>query len=144
MTIWIPLMLVGSGLFAAGTVIAAARMPLWRRMPIADFKPDFARTIVVADKLQPALLLLALTATVGFSLRVDAMPRAVALISAAGLIVILVASGAVLVPLQRRIIRSDDRAEVSEALRKKWLRGHLGRCALAVSSFMLVVLAASL
>jgi hypothetical protein len=141
---WSIFMLVASGLFAGGTVIAAARMPLWRRMPMADFKPDFARTIVVADKVQPALLLLALASTVGFSLGVDASERAVALISAAGLIVILVASGAVLVPLQRRIIRSDDRTEVMEALRRRWLRGHFGRCALAVSSFMLAVLAATL
>jgi hypothetical protein len=58
--------------------------------------------------------------------------------------VILVASGAVLVPLQRRIIRTDDRIEVVEALRRRWLRGHFGRCALAVSSFMLAILAVSL
>jgi hypothetical protein len=144
MNSWSTFMLVASGLFASGTVIAAIRMPLWRRMPMAEFKPDFARTIVVADKVQPALLLLALASTVGFSLQVDAIARGVALISAGGLIVILVASGTVLVPLQRRIIRTDDRTEVVEALRQRWLRGHFGRCALAVSSFMLAVLAASL
>jgi Domain of unknown function (DUF1772) len=141
MTSWPIFMLVANGLFAGGTVIVAARMPLWRRLPLAEFKPDFARALVVADKFQPALLLLALVSTTIFAFRVDAPASWAAFASAAGLVLILVASGAVLVPLQRRIIGSEDPAEVTRALRIRWLRGHLGRCAIAVVSFAFAIVA---
>jgi hypothetical protein len=144
MTSWSVFMLVASGLFAGGTVIAATRMPSWRRMPVPQFRTDFARVIAVADKVQPALLLLSLSSTVVFALRVEAAARWAALGSAAGLVVILVASGTVLVPLQRRIIGSDDSAEVTRALRIRWLRGHVGRSAAAVLSFSLAIAAGSL
>jgi hypothetical protein len=144
MTSWSVFMLVASGLFAGGTVIAATFMPSWRRMPVPQFRTDFARVIAVADKVQPALLLLALSATVVFAFRVEAAARWAALGSAAGLVVILVASGAVLVPVQRRIIGSDDSAEVTRALRMRWVRGHLGRSAAAILSFSLAIAAGSL
>jgi hypothetical protein len=138
-----PIFMVGcSGLFAAGTVIAAARIPAWRRMSLTDFIPDFARTIVVADKVQPALLLVTLVATVGFALRVEEAARSAAIASAVGLIAILAASAAVLVPLQRRIIGSREPAGIQEALRDKWLRGHLGRSGIAALSFVLAITAA--
>jgi hypothetical protein len=137
-------MLVASGLFAGGTVAAATRMPSWLRMPLAQFRPDFARVIAVADKVQPALLLLALSSTVVFAFRVDAGARWAAFASGAGLVVILAASGAVLIPLQRRIIGCDDPAEVMSALRVRWVRGHLGRSAVAVLSFSLAIVAGSL
>jgi hypothetical protein len=143
MTSWQIFMLVSSGLFAGGTLIAAARIPAWRKMSVADFIPDFARTIVVADKVQPALLLIALVSTVGFALRVEATARATAIASSLGLIAILVASGAVLVPLQRRIIGSQALPDGTEAMRDRWLRGHVGRCVFAIGSFVLAVAAAA-
>jgi Domain of unknown function (DUF1772) len=142
MTSWQIFMLVSSGLFAGGTLIAAARIPAWRKMSVADFIPDFARTIVVADKVQPALLLIALVSTVGFALRVEATARSTAFASSLGLIAILVASGAVLVPLQRRIIGSQALPDGTEGMRDRWLRGHVGRCVIAIVSFVLAVAAA--
>jgi Domain of unknown function (DUF1772) len=140
---WQIFMLVSSGLFAGGTLIAATRIPAWRRMSVADFIPDFARTIVVADKVQPALLLIALVSTVGFALHVEATARSSAMASSLGLIAILVASGAVLVPLQRRIIGSQALPDGTEAMRDRWLRGHVGRCVFAIVSFVLAVVAAA-
>jgi anthrone oxygenase-like protein len=143
MTRWSVFMLVASGLFAGGTVVAATRIPSWLRMPLAQFRPDFARVIAVADKVQPALLLLALSATVVFAFRVEAGARWAASASAAGLVVIMAASGAVLVPMQRRIIGGEDPAEVMSAQRIRWVRGHLGRSAIAVLSFTLAIVAGS-
>jgi hypothetical protein len=137
MTSWQIFMLVSSGLFAGGTLIAAARIPAWRKMSVADFIPDFARTIVVADKVQPALLLIALVSTVSFALRVEATARSTAIASSLGLIAILVVSGAFLVPLQRRIIGSQALRDGTERMRDRWLRGHVGRCLLAIVSFVL-------
>jgi Domain of unknown function (DUF1772) len=144
MTSWSMFMLVASGLFAGGTVIATTFMPSWRRMPAPQFRTDFARVIALADKVQPALLLLALSSTLVFAFQVEAAARWAALGSATGLVVILIASGAVLVPLQRRIIRSDDSAEMTSELRMWWIRGHLGRSAAAVLSFSLAIAAGSL
>jgi Domain of unknown function (DUF1772) len=143
MTSWSVFMLAASGLFAAGTVIAATRMPSWKRMPPALFRPDFARVIAVADKVQPALLLLALSSTVVWAFRIDAGARWAAFASAAVLVVTLAASGAVLVPLQRRIIGCEDSSEVTSMLRARWIRGHLGRSAAAVLSFSLAIVASS-
>ncbi|HEV8564153.1 MAG TPA: hypothetical protein VGR41_04520 [Actinomycetota bacterium] len=55
---------------------------------------------------------------------------------------ILVASAAVLVPLQRRIIASSqEQAALVEEMRRRWFRGHLGRSALGIASFVLVAVA---
>jgi len=54
----------------------------------------------------------------------------------------LIASGAVLVPLQRRMIASsEEQAEAIEAMRQRWFTGHLGRSALSMASFTLAAIA---
>jgi Domain of unknown function (DUF1772) len=113
-------------------------------MMLSAFVPDFARTIAVADRVQPALLLIALFGTAGYAIGVEAAARAAALAATVGLAGILVASGAVLVPLQRRIIRLDQPRNALEDMRKRWFWGHLGRSGLAVLSFALAVAVAIL
>jgi hypothetical protein len=61
-----------------------------------------------------------------------------------GFVGILVTSAAILVPLQRRIIRFEWPGDVIEGMRERWFRGHLGRSALSVLSFALAILAAIL
>jgi hypothetical protein len=141
---WTLVMVAASGTFAAGTVAAASRIPAWRRMTPATFVPDFARTIAVADKFQPALLLIALFGTVVYATGVEAPARAAAVAATVGFVGVLAASGAILVPLQRRILRFEGSGDAIEGMRERWFRGHLGRSALSVLSLALTILAAIL
>src|SRR6266508_4216917 len=127
MKTWATLMLVTSGLFSGGvTVIAWERIPVWRALPLPQFRTDFATTIRIADRVQPALLLAWIVATVGFGVTANGAARTLAFIGVAGFIVTLAASGAVLVPLQRRIIASSgEEASALEAMRRRWFLGHL-------------------
>jgi hypothetical protein len=145
MKVWATLMLVTSGLFSGGvTVIAWERIPVWRAQPLPQFRSDFATTIRIADRVQPALLLASIVAAVGFGIAENGAARTFAFVGAAGFIVTLGASGAVLVPLQRRIIASSgEDASALEAMRRRWLLGHLGRSVLAVASFLVVAIAAT-
>ena len=56
---------------------------------------------------------------------------------------VLIASLAVLVPLQRRIIAAAQQPpEAIEAMRHRWFSGHRGRAALAAACFTLAAVAA--
>ena len=144
MHIWAILMLVSGGLFAGGALaVTWERIPAWRTMPLAQYLTDFAQTIHRADRLQPALLGVAIGTALGFGLSASAMARTLALLAAAGLLVTLIASVAVLVPLQRRIIAaSPQQRDRIEALRRRWFTGHRGRSALAAAWFTLASIAA--
>jgi hypothetical protein len=135
MNLWAALMLVAGGLFAGGaTSFAWSRVGIWRRMPVPEFINDFAQTIHRTDKVQPALLVVAIVASIGFAVTAEASARVLALLGAGGFLVTLVASVAVLVPLQRKIIRSKQPQPV-EAMRRQWFRGHLGRSVLSAVAF---------
>ena len=144
MHIWAILMLVSAGLFAGGALVVTwERIPAWRTMPLAQYLTDFAQTIHRADRLQPALLGVAIGTALGFGLSASAMARTLALIAATGFLVTLVASLTVLVPLQRRIIASSPHQPVAiEAMRRRWFNGHRGRSALAAACFTLASIAA--
>ncbi len=137
-------MLVTSGMFA-GTAAALSwsRTRPWRSMPLAAFRTNFAATIRVADKVQPALLMAALLCSIAFAASAGGASSVLAAIGAAALMVILIASLTVLVPLQRRIVRSPglEQREVVQ-MRDRWLRGHRGRSIVAMASFALLVVAA--
>jgi hypothetical protein len=140
------LMLIAGGLFAGGTATFAwSRVPIWRRMPVQQFIGDFKETLRRTDKVQPALLVAAIVSATGFALTADGPARMLALVGAAGFIVTLAASIAILVPLQRRIVATPP-AEVKaiDEMRARWFRGHLGRSTLAASAFVAVALAATL
>jgi len=142
--VWAILMLVSGGLFTGGvTVFAWERVPVWRSLPLPQFRIDFTRAIHKADRVQPALLVVASVSAVGFGLTATGAARSLALIGAAGFLVTLIASGAVLVPLQRRLIASSQPQTAVEAMRRQWFRGHLGRSVVAVASFTLVAMAAA-
>ena len=146
MNAWEGLMLVAGGLFAGGaTTFSWSRVPIWRTMSLAEFAADFSATISRTDKVQPALLVTAIVATVAHALSTDGAARGVASAGAAGFAVTLLASVTVLVPLQRRIIAAapTERTDVYD-MRDRWFRGHLGRSVLSTTSFVAVAVAATL
>ena len=103
--VWAALMLLAGGLFAGGSATFAwSRVPIWRRMPLSEFVSDFEQTIRWTDKVQPALLVVAAVSAFGFAVTANGSGRLLAALGGRGFIVVLLASLAVLVPLQRRII----------------------------------------
>jgi hypothetical protein len=139
-------MLLAGALFTGGvTWFAWMRLPAWRGMSSAEFEVDFAESIRRADRVQPALLVATLVASIRFALQAAHIARMLAIVGIAGLILTLVGSGTILVPLQGRIVRTAGRATVEQAnaMRRGWLGGHLVRTALALASFTLLVVAAS-
>jgi hypothetical protein len=105
MNLWAALMLAAGGIFAGGAATFAwSRVPIWRRMPTPDFVGDFGETIRWTDKVQPALLVLAIVGTLAYAMGSDGAARLVAFLAAAGFFLTLVGSIAVMVPLQRQII----------------------------------------
>jgi hypothetical protein len=141
--VWAALMLVAGGLFAGGAATFAwSRVPIWRRMPPSDFVRDFEQTIRWTDKVQPALLVVAAVSAIGFAVSANGSARLFAALGAGGFILVLLASLAVLVPLQRRIVATPlgEGTEI-EAIRLRWFSGNLGRSLLSVASFVLMVVA---
>jgi hypothetical protein len=140
------LMLVAGGLFAGGAATFAwSRVPIWRRMALDEFVDDFEQTIRLTDKVQPALLVVAAVSATAFALAADGIPRLLAGVGAAAFVLVLTASFAVLVPLQRRIVSTPQReAENLEAMRGRWFGGNLGRSVVAAAAFFLMVAAAVL
>lgn len=146
MSTWASLMLIAGGLFAGGAATFAwSRVPIWRRMPVQEFIGDFGETLRRTDKVQPALLVATIVSAAGFALAADGLARVLASVGAAGFLVTLAASIAILVPLQRRIVATPPaEAKAIDEMRARWFRGHLGRSLLAVASFVAVAVAATL
>src|SRR5262249_59663463 len=105
----------------------------------------FAHTVRRVDRLQPALLVICLISTLGFALSADDDARPSALVAAAGFLIILVGSAALLVPIQRRLVSPEPglSAPDAERLRRLWLQGHVIRTVIAVVALVLIVVAAS-
>lgn len=137
-------MLIAGGLFAGGSAsFAWSRVPIWRRMPVPQFIDDFAQTLRRTDKVQPALLVVAVVSAIVYAILADGAARLLAILGAAGLVVVLLATLAVLVPLQRRIVATrPSEADAVEAMRVRWFSGNLGRSLLSVVSFALLAAAA--
>jgi hypothetical protein len=143
--VWASLMLVAGGLFAGGAATFAwSRVPIWRRMPLPEFVSDFDQTIRRTDKVQPALLLVAAVSAIAFAVTTNGAARVFSAAGAGGFVVVLLASLAVLVPLQRRIVAAPlGRGAEVDAMRRRWFSGNLGRSLLSVASFALVAVAAT-
>ena len=137
MNVWAVVMLIAGGLFAGGAATFAwSRAPIWRRMAVPQFVADFAQTIHWTDKVQPALLVVAIVSAIGFTVTGAGTSRMLALLGTAGFVLTLVASFVFLVPLQRRIIASPlERPEAIVDMRGRWLQGNLGRSVVATASF---------
>jgi hypothetical protein len=145
--IWAIPMLLAAGLFAGGAVsIALERIPAWRGADLEGFKIAFAHTLRRVDPLQPALVVVSLISTIGFALSEEDAARVVAALSAAGFLIVLVGSGALLVPIQRRLVAAEPDAASPEleSLRARWLRGHVIRTVVGLAAFVLAVVAAVL
>lgn len=143
--LWAVAMLVSGGLFAGGvTLIAWERPPAWREADIPEFRAMFAYTLRRVDRVQPALAVLGLISTVGYSLSAAGHARVLAATAAIGFLSVLVGSGAWLVPIQRRLMtgQSDRSADVLR-FRATWIRGHLIRTLIALAAFTLAVVAAT-
>jgi hypothetical protein len=142
--VWATIMLLAGGLFAGGSATFAwSRVPIWRRMPAPHFIPDFDETIRRTDIVQPTLAVVAAAAGIGYAFTADGWARLLASLGAGGFIVVLLASLAVLVPLQRRIIATPPaQSDNIEAMRLRWFGGNLGRAVLSVVAFALIVVAA--
>ena len=143
--LWAVAMLVSGGLFAGGvTLIAWERLPAWREADLAEFQTTFAHTLRRVDSVQPALAVICLIATVGYSLSAADDARALAATAAIGLSTVLVGSGAWLVPIQRRVMTApSQRSSDVRSLRATWIRGHLIRTTIALVAFALAVVAST-
>ncbi len=137
-------MLVAGGLFAGGTAsFSWSRVPIWKTMQPGQFAADFSATLRFTDKVQPALLVITILSAAAFAVAADGWSRVFAWAGATGFAVVLAASVAVLVPLQRRIIAAGADQPL-DAMRHRWFRGHLGRSGLSTASFVSIALAAAL
>ena len=145
MNTWSAIMLISAGLFA-GTVFAFAwdRGPAWRSMPAGPFLRDFGHTINRADKIQPALLVVAIASAAGFAWSASSSARLLAVAAALGFTLVLVLSVAIQVPLQRSILRLPaSRGDAVARMRSRWLTNHVGRSVVSAASFALAVAAVS-
>jgi hypothetical protein len=143
MSTWAIIMVIAGGLFTGGAATFAwSRVPIWRRMPAPAFVEDFSQTIRRTDQVQPALLVVATIASAGFAVTEEGAGRVLALLGAGGFLAVLIASLAVLVPLQRRIISCSDPVAVGE-MRQRWFSGNLGRSSLSVVAFVATAVASS-
>jgi hypothetical protein len=141
---WAVPMLLSGGLFVGGLVtIAWERVPAWRASDLADFRIGFAHTLRRMDRLQPALLVVWAGSTIGYASSTGGAARTLAGLAAAGMLVVLVGSVALLIPIQRRLVASRPAPPpaTGEALRARWLGGHLVRTAVALACFALAVTA---
>jgi len=135
------IMIIFGGLFAGGVLtIAWDRLPAWRDMETKAFKADFGRTIRVADRLQPILLVGTILATGVFSLDKDGIVQVLAWMAAGGFAATLAASVTILMPLQQRILSTD---EPITRMYAKWRQGHIGRTVLSLVSFTLLAVSLS-
>ncbi len=138
---WAAAMLASGGLFSVNVgYFALIRIPVWRSMSWPEFQADFARWLRRADILQPLLVTAAVVSTVGFGLASEGAARTLAFTAAGGFLLILLASGTTMVPLQRRLVAG--RVVDVERMRVRWYRGHLVRTAVAVTCLGLAIAAA--
>ena len=144
--LWAVLMLLAGGLFAGGSATFAwSRVPIWRRLALADFARDFEATLRWTDRVQPALLVLAIGSGAAFAVSVQDEARLLGALGTAALALVLILSLAILVPLQRTIIAiaADPAASARvEAMRRRWFTGNRGRSLVAVTGYVLLVVAA--
>ena len=93
MNLWTVLMVVATGMFAGGAATFAwSRVSIWRRMSVPQFVTDFAQTLHWTDKVQPALLVIAIVSAVGHVQTNAGGASGAAALGAAALVVTLVAS----------------------------------------------------
>jgi hypothetical protein len=145
MNAWATVMLVAGGLFAGGAAsVAWSRVPIWRQMALPEFVGDFAQTLRRTDMIQPALLVTAVISAAAVAVTHDGDAAMLAALGAAGLVLVLGASAAFLVPLQRRLIATPlEQPDAIEAMRRRWFRANLGRSVVSTIAFAVMVAGAT-
>ena len=140
---WDVAALVVGALFTTAVVFFASfRVPQWRVMERSTFLPDFERTINVADKVQPTLLVVTIISTAMVSGAIDGSEKVLGWGATTGFVLTLLGSLAYLVPLQRRMIKTGaDPAVPIPEMRSRWIKGHLTRTAVTLGSFALLAVA---
>jgi hypothetical protein len=140
---WEVVALVVGALFTMAVVFFASfRVPQWRVMERSTFLPDFERTINVADKVQPALLIVTIISTAMLSSSIDGTGKIFGWGATTGFVLTLLGSVIYLVPLQRRMIRTGaDPAVPIPEMRSRWIKGHLTRTGVTLASFALLAIA---
>ena len=143
MDVWAAVMLLAGGLFAGGGAsFAWSRVPIWRRMPLAQFLSDFEQTLNWTDKIQPAFLVVAILSSAAYAVTTDGTNRLLAILAAVGFAATLAGSVGYMVPLQRKIIATPvDDSDAIQELRLRWFQGNLGRSVLSIAAFLVAVLA---
>jgi hypothetical protein len=95
------------------------------------------------ERLQPALLSISLVSTIGFAVTGNGGASTLAWVAGFGFLLILVGSVAWLVPIQRTLKSGSELPVASvDALRTRWLLGHLIRTVIAVGLFAVTAVAA--
>lgn len=142
---WAVLMLLSGGLFVGGVIsIAWERIPAWRRTDPSEFRAAFTHTLRRVDRLQPVLLIICLASTIGFAAATDGAARVLALLAAAGFLIVLIGSVVWLVPIQRRLTaRGRWVTQDFDRLRTHWMRGHIARSILGLAALIMAALSAT-
>jgi Domain of unknown function (DUF1772) len=138
--------LVCGGIWAGDLfAIAWERSSAWRATPPAEFPETFTRTLRRMDPLQPLLLLACLGSTIAFTVGTNGAARPLAGAAAIGLAIVLAGSLAVQLPAQRRLAaaRSGTPTVDVEGLRRRWIRVHLVRTLIGLTSFVMLAVAAT-
>lgn len=121
-------------------MIALNRVSAWKKMSDTEFNGDFAETIRIADKFQPALLVATIALTAWFAITTHGIGQLLGSAAAVIQVTVLLASLIALVPLQNQLIADKTGNTVTlHAMRERWYMGHTGRTVLSLVMLALVV-----
>ncbi len=137
---WAMAMLVSVGPSTADVApFAWKRAQAWRSADPSDLRLEFEQAMGVSERAQRVVRLLCVVATVGFALSTGGAARLLAL-AATGLLAVLIGTGALLTPIERRLAASGSElssAEI-ERLRSLWFRRQFIRAVVALAALLLI------
>ena len=131
-------MLIFCGLWA-GVILTfqVERISLWTQMPIEQYAVDFRRSLFRVDPMQPILAVLACITGGYFAWFSFGMPRLLAWVSVALMIVVVVASIVIAEPINSRFRRLPEGQipDGAERDRVAWRRFHTIRTIFTMAAF---------
>lgn len=135
---WAVAMLLTGGLFTgAAFAMSWGLAPIWQKLPVAQFKSQFAKNTRIADIIQPLFLVTVIVSAVGYAAACHGMGVTLSTYAAAGYILVLLFSALYMIPLQRKMAAFKDSG--LPAMRTKWINGHHIRTIAAMVSFALSI-----
>ena len=110
----------------------------WRSADPSDLRLEFEQAMGRSERAQTVLRLLCVAATVGFALSTGGAARVLAL-TATGLVAVLIGTGPLLTPIERRLAASgsEQSAEI-ERLRSLWFRRQFIQALVALAALLLI------